>query len=249
VLRLCGVERRLREALLWPFRLLSLRSCPPLDDSAPSCLAAFVPKAVFHGREWLPSAARIHRLASRSPPNVAYLKFGYSASPALHRRSSARPEEPRTGLIAGKSRAPHEGRLQEPVAPQGGQLQELRCGVHVSTAEAPEGPQCLVPVKKESSGFPTLQLAHEFQHLLDVGVVNTRADIARRYGMSWARVSQAMSLLKLPRSVRDHIASLPLTEQRRYTERRLREIVAAPTEEMQLEGFAKLRGALGRNDR
>jgi hypothetical protein len=110
-------------------------------------------------------------------------------------------------------------------------------------------PERGVPAKREGSGVAALQLAYEFESLLDAGVVNTRADIARRCGISRARVSQAMSLLRLAESVRDHIAGLPLTEQRRYTERRLREIAAAPAKEMQLEAFARLREALGRTDR
>ena len=43
-----------------------------------------------------------------------------------------------------------------------------------------------------------LLLAYEFQELLEAGLVNSRAEIARRYGLSRARVTQVMSLLHLP---------------------------------------------------
>ena len=44
--------------------------------------------------------------------------------------------------------------------------------------------------------IPALARALEFQALLDAGTLNTRADIARRYGVSRARVTQVMRLLK-----------------------------------------------------
>ena len=44
---------------------------------------------------------------------------------------------------------------------------------------------------------PALARALEFQALLDAGVLNTRADIARQYGISRARVTQVMRLLRL----------------------------------------------------
>ena len=45
--------------------------------------------------------------------------------------------------------------------------------------------------------MPALARALEFQALLDAGTLNTRADIARQYGVSRARVTQVMRLLKL----------------------------------------------------
>ena len=46
-----------------------------------------------------------------------------------------------------------------------------------------------------------IALALEFQRLLDEGVVNSRADIARRYGVSRARVTHVPNLPRLPQPV------------------------------------------------
>jgi hypothetical protein len=43
-------------------------------------------------------------------------------------------------------------------------------------------------------------LALEFQRLLDERVVNSRAEIARRHGLSRARVTQVLNLLGLPQT-------------------------------------------------
>lgn len=49
-------------------------------------------------------------------------------------------------------------------------------------------------------------LAYEFQELLEAGVVNNRAEIARVYGLSRARVTQVMKLLDLAEKVQEYIA-------------------------------------------
>ncbi len=54
-----------------------------------------------------------------------------------------------------------------------------------------------------------LLLAYEFQKLLQTGVVNNRAKIARRYGLSRARVTQVMKLLTLPDEIQDYVMALP----------------------------------------
>jgi hypothetical protein len=72
---------------------------------------------------------------------------------------------------------------------------------------------------------PAPQRAYEFQRLLDSAEVNSRAEIARRYGISRARVTQIMNVLKLPREALDCIDRLPREEQLLYSERRLRDVV------------------------
>ena len=86
-----------------------------------------------------------------------------------------------------------------------------------------------------------LTLAYEFQELLEAGVVNNRAEIARRCGLSRARVTQVMSLLHLPDEIQEYVLSLPPREQQLYSGRRLREIVALPDEVAQLAMLHKLR--------
>lgn len=50
-----------------------------------------------------------------------------------------------------------------------------------------------------------LDRAEAFQDLLDRGVVNNRAELARLHGISRARVTQLMALLKLPQDFRDEL--------------------------------------------
>jgi hypothetical protein len=88
-----------------------------------------------------------------------------------------------------------------------------------------------------------LQRACEFQTLLDSGEVKNRAEIARRCGISRARVTQIMKLLMLPEEIRDHIAGLSEQEQLRYTERLLRGVVSLHSKRAQLKAFEQLRSA------
>ena len=82
-----------------------------------------------------------------------------------------------------------------------------------------------------------LVLAYEFQGLLEAGVVNNRAEIAARYGLSRARVTQVMNLLRLPPSAQDYVSALPPQEQRLYSGRRLRNILGIEGDEAQWEAF------------
>jgi ParB-like chromosome segregation protein Spo0J len=65
--------------------------------------------------------------------------------------------------------------------------------------------------------------AIEWKSMLDEGIVTSLNEIAKREGLSRARVTQVMNLLKLPVEVREFLARLDdLKEIRRYSERRLR---------------------------
>ncbi len=72
-------------------------------------------------------------------------------------------------------------------------------------------------------------------------MVNNRAEIARRYGLSRARVTQVMNLLDLPSQVQEYVISLPPREQRLYSGRRLAEIIVLPNEAAQLAALDGLR--------
>ncbi len=69
-------------------------------------------------------------------------------------------------------------------------------------------------------------MALEFQNLLDTGVVNNQADLAKRYGISRARVTQYLNLLKLPDEIIDFLKANSGHEPilHFFTERRLREL-------------------------
>jgi hypothetical protein len=71
--------------------------------------------------------------------------------------------------------------------------------------------------------------AEEWQGLLDRGEVKNRAELARRFGVSAMRVSIILALLKLHPDIRAAIRALPPgTPERLLTERKLRDITAAP---------------------
>jgi hypothetical protein len=74
-----------------------------------------------------------------------------------------------------------------------------------------------------------LQLAEEFQRLLDSGEAPTRTWIARRYGLTKPRVTQLMDLLLLHPDILDYVRNLkPGTPDRLVTEKGLRSLVRLP---------------------
>ena len=89
-----------------------------------------------------------------------------------------------------------------------------------------------------------LVLANRFKELLDTGVVNNRAELARRMGMSRARVTQLLNLLRLPTEIRQEILALPEHVRRQLTERRLRGILGLPSRSRRLEAFEGMRPGL-----
>jgi len=70
-----------------------------------------------------------------------------------------------------------------------------------------------------------LRKAIEWQGLLESGEVPNQADIARREGITRARVTQVMGLLRLAPEIQEHIFSVPKAVRRpAITERALRPI-------------------------
>jgi hypothetical protein len=70
-----------------------------------------------------------------------------------------------------------------------------------------------------------LQRAQEWHRQLEAGEVRTQAAIARREGISRARVTQVMGLLRLAREIQEHVLSLPdMVRRPAITERALRPI-------------------------
>ncbi len=84
-------------------------------------------------------------------------------------------------------------------------------------------------------------LAYEFQELLETGVVNNRAGIARQYGLSRARITQVMKLLDLPEKIQEHVVSLLSEGQHLCSGRRLRDVATLASELAQLRAFEQLR--------
>jgi hypothetical protein len=97
--------------------------------------------------------------------------------------------------------------------------------------------------KKEPPGPHPLHIAKKFQNQLEAGSVN-KAELARRYGMSRARVTQIMNLLKLSPEIREEILNLPDKERRFFTERRLRKIAGLSSPKKQLLAFINLKSGI-----
>jgi ParB/RepB/Spo0J family partition protein len=92
-------------------------------------------------------------------------------------------------------------------------------------------PQRAIPRRPKRSQKSAIEQAFEFRRLLDGGVVNSQAEIAERLGISRARVTQVLNLLKLPQAVLSLLADSGDT---RWSERRLRGVLALPSHEDQV---------------
>lgn len=71
-------------------------------------------------------------------------------------------------------------------------------------------------------------------------MVNSRAEIARVYGLSRARVTQVMNLLDLPDEIQEHIIAPPPWEQRLYSGRRLQRVARIRDEAARAKAFEDL---------
>jgi predicted transcriptional regulator len=76
--------------------------------------------------------------------------------------------------------------------------------------------------------------------LLEASEIHSKADIAKLLGISRARVTQTLNLLKLAPEIRKHVLSLSDEEASFFTERRLRPLTQASSRETQLEAFHEL---------
>lgn len=86
-----------------------------------------------------------------------------------------------------------------------------------------------------------LHKALEWQALLASGDASNQADIARREGITRARVTQVMGMLRLAPEIQQHILSLPDAVRRpAITERALRPIAQIDDPEQQINSFREL---------
>jgi hypothetical protein len=86
-----------------------------------------------------------------------------------------------------------------------------------------------------------LRKALEWQALLESGEASNQAAIARREGITRARVTQVMGLLRLAPEIREHLLSLPdMVRRPAITERALRPIAQMDDQVAQKSAFATL---------
>ena len=99
------------------------------------------------------------------------------------------------------------------------------------------------PQESKPRKLHPLVIACRSKDLLDTGVVNSKAELARRMGMSRARVTQLLNLLKLPSSIVDYLANCADPAIISYfTERRLRPMTMAADKAEVLRWFSALLG-------
>jgi hypothetical protein len=100
--------------------------------------------------------------------------------------------------------------------------------------------------KKDPPGPHPLHIAKQFQHQLETGSVN-KAELARRHGMSRARVTQIMNLLNLESGIKEEILNMSQPEQVYFTERKLRKIVRLSSSTKQMQAFERLKSGIKNN--
>ena len=87
-----------------------------------------------------------------------------------------------------------------------------------------------------------IEVALKYKKLLDDRQARSKAEVAELLGVSRAKVTQMMHLLKLDTEIQDFILGLDETDERlkQLTERRLRELVKIKDRNMQKERFLEL---------
>ena len=76
---------------------------------------------------------------------------------------------------------------------------------------------------------------------------DNKAELARRNSMSRARVTQIMNLLKLESRIKEEILNMSQSEQRYFTERKLRKIAGLSSSKKQLQAFDRLKSGIKNN--
>jgi ParB-like chromosome segregation protein Spo0J len=101
----------------------------------------------------------------------------------------------------------------------------------------------LPPVQPQKVYKSPLLEARRYENLLKYPFIKTQSDIAREMGISRARVSQIMALLKLAPEIQREL--LALQEQRAirfFSERRLRPLLNIKEPLKQIQEFNKMKG-------
>jgi hypothetical protein len=129
------------------------------------------------------------------------------------------------------------------LAPRFRQLQEPDRFIQYKSKSLETKPSSKVK-KKDSPGPHPLHIAKQFQQQLETGSVN-KAELARRHGMSRARVMQIMNLLNLESRIKEEILNMSETNQRYFTERKLRKISGLSPARKQILAFEHLKSGIG----
>ena len=102
-----------------------------------------------------------------------------------------------------------------------------------TTAKGPKTPRIVELLRK----------AIEWQALLESGEVTCQAEVARREGLTRARMTQVMGLLRLAPEIQQHILAMPdMVRTPSITERALRRVTRLAQPGAQLRAFQQLLG-------
>lgn len=113
-------------------------------------------------------------------------------------------------------------------------------GRSVTLAETPPLPQP-EPVRRPAKVAQQLALAHHLQAAIDRGTIADRADVARKLGLTRARVTQLLDLLLLAPDLQDAALALEAVDGAEpIAERSLRAVAHAGTWAEQRAAWAKL---------
>ena len=97
------------------------------------------------------------------------------------------------------------------------------------------------PTESKQPPIHPLHLALQWQRQIDADGGLTQANIAAREGISRARVTQVMNLLRLPGAIQEEVQCPPAPlEIHSFSERRLRGVQACADEESQFRQWRKL---------
>jgi hypothetical protein len=122
--------------------------------------------------------------------------------------------------------------------PSGWHIVPVFCNSHdlnvIYTILPPDRPEKATPVSP-------VALALAFQQMLKDGEVNNQSELARKTGLTRARVTQILNLLKLPDSVLQNLCSLSDPKKISFfSERRLRSITRLPRTKEQIKAFSMI---------
>lgn len=105
-----------------------------------------------------------------------------------------------------------------------GTLHRVRRGKAIAFVSQPVVTQATV--RRPAKVAKMLALAHHLQHAIDRGIAHDRADVARRLGLTRARVTQLLDLLLLAPDLQEAILFLSTLDGEPTTERSIRGIAA-----------------------
>lgn len=121
---------------------------------------------------------------------------------------------------------------------RGALIRERKQAVRFTAEPPPPPPE---PVRRPAHVAKMLALAHHLSAAIEQGAVADQATVARRLGLTRARITQLLDLTLLAPDVQEQVLELEAVDGREpLRERRLRAVVAAGTWPQQRAAWARL---------